>query len=101
SRKSVRRPRASVAVATATFAVPMIVIGLLVYWRTDLILSVVSAETAAEMERMYSSHGQALGRARGAGAGWVMFGYYIRNNVGIAFQCFAGGLFAGVGALFF
>jgi len=99
--KAVRRHRSYVAVATATFAVPMIVIALLVYSRTDLILSVVSAETAAEMERMYSSHGHAIGRARDAGTDWVMFGYYIRNNVGIAFQCFAGGLFAGVGALFF
>ena len=31
----------------------------------------------------------------------MMFGYYIRNNIGVAFQCFAGGLFAGLGTLFF
>jgi uncharacterized membrane protein SpoIIM required for sporulation len=31
---------------------------------------------------------------------WVMFGFYIRNNIGVAFQCFAGGLFAGLGAFF-
>jgi uncharacterized membrane protein SpoIIM required for sporulation len=30
-----------------------------------------------------------------------MFGYYTRNNIGVAFQCFAGGLFAGLGSLFF
>jgi uncharacterized membrane protein SpoIIM required for sporulation len=30
-----------------------------------------------------------------------MFGFYIRNNIGISFQCFAGGLFAGLGTLFF
>jgi uncharacterized membrane protein SpoIIM required for sporulation len=30
-----------------------------------------------------------------------MFGYYIRHNIGLAFQCFAGGLLAGVGSLFF
>ena len=30
-----------------------------------------------------------------------MFGYYILNNVSVAFQCFAGGLFAGLGSLFF
>ncbi|MEO8923517.1 MAG: stage II sporulation protein M, partial [Caldimonas sp.] len=29
----------------------------------------------------------------------AMFGHYIRNNVGIAFQCFAGGLFFGIGSL--
>ena len=30
-----------------------------------------------------------------------MFGFYIRHNIGIAFQCFAGGLFAGIGSLFY
>ena len=30
-----------------------------------------------------------------------MFGYYIRNNIGISFQCFAGGIFFGAGSLFF
>ncbi len=30
-----------------------------------------------------------------------MFGFYIRNNVGVAFQCFASGLTAGVGSIFF
>ncbi len=31
----------------------------------------------------------------------MMFGFYIRNNVGIAFQCFASGLAAGLGSIFF
>jgi uncharacterized membrane protein SpoIIM required for sporulation len=30
-----------------------------------------------------------------------MFGYYISHNIGIAFQCYAGGLFAGIGTLFY
>ena len=30
-----------------------------------------------------------------------MFGFYIRNNIGIAFQCFASGLFFGIGSLVF
>jgi uncharacterized membrane protein SpoIIM required for sporulation len=30
-----------------------------------------------------------------------MFGYYISHNISIAFQCFAGGLFAGVGSVLF
>ena len=30
-----------------------------------------------------------------------MFGYYIRNNTGIGFQTFAGGLLLGLGTLFF
>jgi uncharacterized membrane protein SpoIIM required for sporulation len=31
----------------------------------------------------------------------MMFGYYIRNNISVSFQCYAGGLFAGIGSLFF
>ena len=38
-------------------------------------------------------------RGRTAGTDWAMFGHYIQNNVGIAFQCFAGGLFFGIGSL--
>lgn len=34
------------------------------------------------------------------GENFAMFGFYIWNNVGIAFRTFAGGILAGVGALF-
>ena len=30
-----------------------------------------------------------------------MFGFYIRNNIGIAFRTFASGIFAGLGSVFF
>jgi uncharacterized membrane protein SpoIIM required for sporulation len=98
---AVRAQIAYVAVAAATFVLPMLVIGVLVYWRPELILSVVSPETAASFEAMYTPGAGAIGRTRTATTDWTMFGFYIRNNVGVAFQCFAGGLFAGVGALFF
>jgi uncharacterized membrane protein SpoIIM required for sporulation len=98
---AVRRQVRYVAVATATFLLPAIVIGLLVYWRPELILSVVSSDTAASFEQMYSPAADSIGRVRAATTDWVMFGFYIRNNIGIAFQCFAGGLFASLGSLFF
>jgi uncharacterized membrane protein SpoIIM required for sporulation len=90
-----------VAAAAALFLVPTVVIGVLVYSRPELILSVVDAETAVEFEQMYSSSAQSIGRMRTASTDWMMFGYYIRHNVSVAFQCFAGGLFAGLGTLFF
>ena len=99
--RAVRKQRSYVAVAAATFLLPTIVIALLVYWRPELILSVVSPETAASFEQMYSPNADSIGRTRTARTDWMMFGFYIRNNVGVAFQCFAGGLFAGLGALFF
>jgi uncharacterized membrane protein SpoIIM required for sporulation len=90
-----------VTTALLTFALPMIVVGLLVYWRPELILSVVSAETAASFEAMYSPAADSIGRTRDASTDWMMFGYYIRNNISVAFQCFAAGLFVGLGSLFF
>jgi uncharacterized membrane protein SpoIIM required for sporulation len=90
-----------VAVSAAAFLVPTLVLGFLVYYRPDLILSVVNAETAQQFERMYSPDAHSIGRLRTANTDWLMFGYYIRNNISVSFQCFAGGLFAGLGSLFF
>jgi uncharacterized membrane protein SpoIIM required for sporulation len=90
-----------VAVAAALFMVPTVAVALAVYWRPELILSVVSAETASQFEQMYSPAAESIGRVRSADTDWIMFAFYIRNNIGVAFQCFAGGLFAGLGSLFF
>ena len=98
---AVREHRAYVAVAAATFLLPTLLVGLLVYSRPEMILSVVDSDTASEFEQMYSPDAGSIGRTREARTDWTMFGYYIRNNVGVAFQCFAGGLFAGLGTLFF
>ena len=99
--RAVRDHKWYLATAAAVFVLPTLVLGLLVYWRPELILSIVSPETAASFESMYSPNAESLGRAREASTDWMMFGYYIRNNIGVAFQCFAGGLFAGLGTLFF
>ena len=99
--RAVRAQSRYVAAATVLFLVPTFAVGLLVYWYPELILSVVSSQTAASFEQMYSPGAESIGRVREASTDWVMFGYYIRNNIGVAFQCFAGGLFAGLGSLFF
>jgi uncharacterized membrane protein SpoIIM required for sporulation len=98
---AVRAHAPYVWISTAVFAVPTLVLGVLVYFRPELILSVVDAQAAANLEKMYSAAAESLGRAGGAQSDWQMFGFYINNNIGIAFQCFSGGLFAGIGSLFF
>lgn len=98
---AVRMHATYVAVAAAVFLLPMVVMGVLVYSRPELILSVVSSEMASSFEAMYSPSAHSIGRTRTATTDWMMFGFYIRNNVSVAFQCFAGGLFAGLGSLFF
>ena len=97
--QTVRANAVYVWLSAALFYVPGLVIGWLMYARPELILSVVDAGTAASFEQMYSEAAKAVGRE--AQSDWLMFGFYIRHNIGIAFQCFAGGLFAGIGSLFY
>ena len=99
--RAVRAQSAYLWIALAVFAVPTLVLGFAVYFRPELILSVVDPATAASFQDMYSESAASIGRSREAQNDWVMFGFYIANNIGVAFQCFASGLFAGVGSLFF
>lgn len=99
--RAVRQQKWYVASAAALFLLPTFIVGFLVYRHPELILSVVSPGTAAQFEEMYSPTAESIGRVREANTDWMMFGFYIRNNIGVAFQCFAGGLFAGLGSLFF
>jgi uncharacterized membrane protein SpoIIM required for sporulation len=75
----------------------------LVYAFPELVYSVLPPDQVAQMEQMYDPDASRLGRfaERGAGDDWLMFGYYVMNNIGIAFQTFASGLLFGLGTLFF
>jgi len=98
---TVRAHAGYILLAAALLSLPTVIVGLLVYYRPDLILSVVDARTAASFEEMYSPAAESIGRLRTANTDWMMFGYYIVHNVSISFQCFAGGLLAAVGSIFF
>jgi uncharacterized membrane protein SpoIIM required for sporulation len=52
---------------------------------------------------MYDPDARRIGRfsERDSGDDWMMFGFYIMNNIGISFQTFASGLLFGLGSLFF
>ncbi|MDE1163932.1 MAG: stage II sporulation protein M [Pseudomonas sp.] len=99
----VRREWRFVLCASLLFFVSLILTGLLVYRFPNLIYSIVDPQQVAEMESMYDPDQSRLGPAaeRLAGQDWLMFGYYIMNNIGIAFQTFASGLLFGLGSLFF
>lgn len=78
-------------------------IALLVFLFPDLIYSIVSPQQVAEMQSMYDPDASRLGRAaeRASSEDWMMFGYYVMHNIGIAFQTFAAGLLFGLGSVFF
>jgi uncharacterized membrane protein SpoIIM required for sporulation len=98
---AVRADARYVGIATVLFVLPTIVLGVLVYFDPNLVLSIVDVATAAEFEQMYSQAAESIGRSRTAGSDWAAFGFYIRNNVGVSFQCFASGLAAGLGSAFY
>ena len=92
-----------VLIAGLLFFGSLLGIALLVYLFPDLIYSIVSPQQVAEMQSMYDPEASRLGRAaeRAASEDWMMFGYYVMHNIGIAFQTFAAGLFLGLGSVFF
>lgn len=99
----VRREWRSLLTASLLFYGSLLGMGLLVYLFPELVYSVVDPEQVNQMEAMYDRDASRLGRfgERDSGDDWVMFGYYIMNNIGIAFQTFASGLLFGLGSLFF
>lgn len=90
-----------VSASLLTFVAPLLVMGLLCFFRSELAYSVFDADTIANYEAMYSPSTKAIGRERESDTDLAMFGFYIRNNIGIGFQTFAGGIAFGVGTLFF
>jgi uncharacterized membrane protein SpoIIM required for sporulation len=97
---AVRAHRLHVLVALIAFAGPLVATGVLAYLDPGFVLSLHHADSVDVYEQMYGDADGPIGR-RSAESDWQMFGYYIYNNIRIAFQCFAGGLFFGVGSLFF
>ena len=62
-----------------------LLLGLLAWQNPDLIYSFISPESVSEIEAMYDAAGAGEGPTRTAGSDATMFGFYIWNNVSIAF----------------
>ncbi|MGY2163522.1 stage II sporulation protein M [Pseudomonas tolaasii] len=92
-----------VLIASILFFGSLASIALLVYLFPDLVYSIISPQQVAEMQSMYDPDASRLGRAaeRASSEDWMMFGYYVMHNIGIAFQTFAAGLLFGLGSVFF
>jgi len=67
----------------------------------ELVQTVLSPDDLAQMEWMYDPASEHFLKERALDGDLMMFGYYIYNNIGIAFRTFAGGLIGGLGSLFF
>ena len=84
-------------VSLALFAVPLVGSFVLVQLRPDLVHLLMDNARLAQVERMYDPAAPNLGRD--SGTDWMMFGYYIMNNISIGLRTFASGLLAGLGTV--
>ncbi|HEY8568593.1 stage II sporulation protein M [Microbulbifer sp.] len=99
--RALRAQSRFVWLACALFLAPALVMGFGCYWNDALIYAVMSPEQVMEIEAMYDPGNRVLGRERGSDSDLMMFGFYIKNNIGIAFQTFATGMLFGLGSIFF
>jgi hypothetical protein len=80
----VRAHRWYVLLAALLVVAPAVALGYAVAHRPDLILSLADSTTVERFGRMYDPANPAIGRVRDAGTNWMMFGFYIANNIGSA-----------------
>lgn len=94
---AVRRNARAFWVATALFYLPGLLAGLAAYGSEVYAIDLLGPSQVHAMEAMYAEAPN--GRASAANAS--MTGFYVWNNVGIAFRCFATGILFGLGSIWF
>ncbi len=100
--RTLRRNARYFWVACAMFLLPALLIGGYCYTQPELIYSILDEVQVSDVEAMYDPVNRTPGRSpeRSSETDFMMFGYYIANNIGIGFRTFAGGMLLGVGTAF-
>jgi uncharacterized membrane protein SpoIIM required for sporulation len=95
--RSVRKNARFLALATALFLLPALLGFFGALKSRGFAVQLMSESVVSQMEKAYSD----LGHGRNAGVDAMMASFYVYNNVGIAFRCFATGILFGLGSMFF
>lgn len=95
---AVRRNARFFLLSGALFYGPLIASGFAAFADESYALAVMSDEQLDSMEKMYRA---ADPKTRDLDTDATMTGFYVHNNVGIAFRCFATGLAFGLGSMFY
>lgn len=99
--RSVRAAWPFVAVSALLFMGSLCLMAVVVVKVPEWIYTVMPADQTSQLEGMYDPNARVLGRERASDGDFAMFGFYIMNNIGIAFQVFASGLLLGIGSAFY
>jgi len=96
---AIYRHRYFILVSFLVMVLPGLIAGTWTYIDEDAVYSVLDGSQVRQVERMYDPEARKLGREREAETDIFMFGFYIKNNISVAFRCFAGGMVIGIGTL--
>ncbi|MEM1033284.1 MAG: stage II sporulation protein M [Myxococcota bacterium] len=96
--QTLRRRWAFFALSTALFSVPLVVGVVGAYASPDFATDVIPA---GQLQQMVENYSTGFDEGRATGTDTSMAGFYIRNNIGIAFRCFATGILFCLGSVFF
>ena len=90
-------------IASLLLYVPAVFMGVMCYHDSEFIYAMVGYEDVQRYESMYDNEKGGVGRPpeREADSDFMMFGYYIMNNIGIDFRAYASGILFGIGSVFF
>ncbi|MEZ4448547.1 MAG: stage II sporulation protein M [Nannocystaceae bacterium] len=95
--RALRRQRRFHAIAALLFFGPLLALAIATVLDPTTAELVLPRGQLEAMSQMYAD--ELSGRSEGADA--AMAGFYVNNNIGIAFRCFATGVLFGLGAVFF
>lgn len=100
--QAVRREWRLFWLCSAVFWLPFFAMMLSAHHDIRWIQAVLGADGMASMEKMYGGRSEQLSHLRSEyGSNFMMFCFYIYNNVAIDFRIFAGGMLGGLGTLMF
>ncbi|WP_020405343.1 stage II sporulation protein M [Hahella ganghwensis] len=99
--QAVRAHAKVISIASLLMYGPSLVLIALILWQPDWVYSLLDSHEVARFEAMYDPDAERLGEARDAESNVHMFGFYIQNNISVAFRTFATGIAFTLGSLFF
>jgi uncharacterized membrane protein SpoIIM required for sporulation len=96
--RTLRRHARFLALASALFVMPFLLGFFAAKVSRSFALHVLPESMAEMMEQSYA---EGFNKGRSEGEDTSMAGFYVYNNIGIAFRCFATGVLLGLGSMFF
>ncbi len=99
--QAIRRERKLFLISSLLFWVPFFLMWFSARYEITWVQALLGSEQLANIEGMYGEEETIEHLRQQFGSNFEMFAHYINNNVGIDFRLFAGGIFFGLGTIFF